>query len=132
VAQPFDPEPMRVTGAPFIIVAGAAAVSASENGVLATSAEGDRPLTIPTWFDRKGSARGTVGEAASIDAIALSSDGRMLALSENQSAARAAGSQVWLQDLASGARTRLTFNRGSTPVWSPDGRSLAYTSRGTA
>jgi len=128
VAQPFDPETIRVTGAPRIIVAGAAAVSASENGVLATSAEGDRPRTIPTWFDRKGSARGTIGEAASIDAIALSSDGRMLAVSENQPGARAAGSQVWLQDLASGARTRLTFNRGSTPVWSPDGRRLAYTS----
>jgi Tol biopolymer transport system component len=127
VALPFDPEAIRVTGASRIIVAGAAAVSASENGVLATSAEGDRPRTIPTWFDRKGTARGTIGEAASIDAIALSSDGRMLAVSENQPGARA-GSQVWLQDLASGARTRLTFNRGSTPVWSPDGRRLAYTS----
>jgi Tol biopolymer transport system component len=128
VAQPFDPDRAQVTGPPVTIVAGAVTASASEGGVLATSGAGTRPLTVPTWFDRVGSARGTVGDPGPLEAIALSSDGRRLAVGVADLGPGGSGSQVWLQDLPSGARTRLTFNRGSTPVWSPDGARLAYTS----
>ena len=128
VAQAFDLEALKVTGAPLTLAPGAAAVSASENGVLATSPEGGRPRTVPTRYDRKGTARGTIGDAGTIEAIALSPDGRTLAVADFEATPQRFGSQIWLHDLASGGRTRLTFNRGSTPVWSPDGRVVAYTS----
>jgi Tol biopolymer transport system component len=48
-------------------------------------------------------------------------------MSENASAGESR-SDIWLLDFATNARTRLTFNRGSTVVWSPDGARLAFTS----
>ena len=127
VAQPVDLGSLRVTGPAKTVVAGAIAVSASETGVLATSAQGSRPQTIATWFDRKGTPLGQVGEAALIEGIAISPDGRKLAVTE---AGGALGQRnaIWLRDFTSGARTRLTFEASSAPVWSPDGTTIAFTS----
>ena len=131
VAQPFDLDTASVTGAAITVVAGAFAVSASENGVLATSAPGSSPLTIPTWLDRKGTSVGQVGEAGLIDAVALSLDGRKLAVAEGSIGPAGRLNAIWLRDLASGARTRVTLNPdpAGTPVWSPDGTRIAFTTR---
>jgi serine/threonine protein kinase/WD40 repeat protein len=127
VAQAFDVDTMSVAGPPATIVGGAVAVSASETGVLATSVAGSRPLTIPTWFNRRGLPEGRIGQPGFIEAIALSSDGRKLATAQP---AGTTGVQLWLDDLVSGVRTRATFSgRGnSTPVWSPTATTLAFTS----
>jgi Tol biopolymer transport system component len=127
VAQSFDLNSMSATGAAMTVVAGAVAVSASANGVLATSAPGSRPRTVPTWFDRKGVALGSVGEAGPIDSVALSLDGRRLAIGENPFG----NGDIWLRDLVSGTGTRVTFNPGneSTPVWAPDGTRVTYGSQ---
>ena len=129
VARPFDLNTARVTGPPATLVAGAVAVSASEGGVLATSAAGNRPRTVPTWFDRTGKTLGTVGQPAYLDGIALSGDGGKLARSETTVGASGQTSTVWLEDLRSGSRSRVTFEgSGSTPVWSPAAQTLAFTS----
>ena len=131
VAQPFDPNTRGVTGAAITLVAGAISVSASDRGVLATSGAGSRPTTIPTWFDRTGASFGQVGQAGLIDAVALSPDGRRLAVTEGGTGpgGRGQGNAIWLRDLVSGARQRLTFNASSTPVWSADGARVAFTSQ---
>jgi Tol biopolymer transport system component len=126
-AQAFEVNTLKVTGAPAIVVAGAAAASASENGVLATSVAGSRPRTIPTWFDRKGTAIGGVGDPRLIEAIALTLDGRKLAESYNSTGGRGVV-DIWLRDLVSGAHTRVTFGpeARSAPVWSPDGSRIVF------
>jgi hypothetical protein len=129
VARPFDLNTARVTGAPTTLVAGAVAASASEGGVLATSAAGNRPRTVPTWFDRRGRSLGTVGQPAYLDGIALSADGQTLARSETVVGGAGQTATVWLEDMTSGSRSRVTFEgSGSTPVWSPMTRTLAFTS----
>jgi Tol biopolymer transport system component len=127
VAQSFDLNSMSATGAAMTVLAGAVAVSASANGVLATSALGSRQRTVPTWFDRKGVALGSVGDAGLIESVALSPDGRRLAVGENPGGS----GDIWLRDLVSGTSTRVTFNPGNegTPVWSPDGTTVIFSSQ---
>jgi serine/threonine protein kinase len=50
---------------------------------------------------------------------------KLLAYRDSQSTA---SGDIWVMDLARGVSTRLTFDRGlgGFPVWSPDGRSIAY------
>ena len=59
----------------------------------------------------------------------LSPDGKQLALD----AQYPSGGDIWLVDIATGRRKRVTLDEASewTPVWSPDGRRLAYMSYGT-
>lgn len=54
----------------------------------------------------------------------LSPDGRDLAF-----VLQSPANDVWLYDIARGAKTRFTFGSSSeSPRWSPDGRRIAYTS----
>lgn len=79
------------------------------------------------WFDRKGRVLGTVGESADYSNLALSPDGGRLAVSIRDSSRRR---DVWIFDLASGKRVRLTSDPAdeTNPVWSPDGKDVAYCS----
>ena len=128
VAQPFDENTLSITGQPQVLIPGAAAVSASSNGVLATSRAGKRPPFVPAWFDRNGKALGQVGDAGSIQSIALSPDGRKLAMDQFRDGPGVQSSDIWLRDLTGGSNTRLTFNpdSDSTPVWAPDGSRIVF------
>src|SRR5262249_1536094 len=122
IAQPFDLNTISPRGTATTLVAGAGTLSASETGILATSAVPGRQRAIPTWFDRKGTSLGEIGKAGVIEAIALSPDGRKLAVSEQGGGNGAQPNTIWLHDLASGTRTRATFGAtDGTPVWSADG-----------
>jgi serine/threonine protein kinase len=107
-------------------------VSISDAGVMAYWWGGPmkgRPVTELLWIDRSGRPLGTIGEAAAYGSPALSADGRRLVVSrfnpDNFT------QDLWTYDLASGLGSRLSFltsspGRWTAPVWSPDGRQIAY------
>jgi eukaryotic-like serine/threonine-protein kinase len=99
------------------------AFSVSSNGMLIyasganSAAEGQL-----TWFDVTGKVLGTLGERGNNDPR-ISPDGHRVALVKYGGP----NPEVWVFDKANGLRTRMsTESAGTTPVWSPDGKSIAY------
>jgi serine/threonine-protein kinase len=82
------------------------------------------------WVTRDGAASPVQAGWSFIPSVnpgvALSPDGRRLALS-----VRASGAEdIWIKDLAGGPMTRLTFAGSNIrPEWTADGRSVMYISR---
>jgi Tol biopolymer transport system component/predicted Ser/Thr protein kinase len=134
MAQSFDSDKAQVTGEPFPVVEripydpiGAFALfSVSQNGVLVYASRGlefDQQLNL---YDRSGKIVGTVGPAGNVAWPTISSDGHTVAvdLFDPQTWTR----DLWLYDIKRGSAARLTFNSTnlSNPVWSPDGRYIAF------
>jgi Tol biopolymer transport system component len=131
VARRFDAGTGTVSATAVPLSPGGIAVSGSETGVLVASAAGAHPRTVPTWFDRKGVALERIADGGYVESVALSPDGGKLVIAEHASGTPPIRNDIWVRDLAKGVRTRLTFNPGndSTPVWSPDGTRVAYSSQ---
>jgi Tol biopolymer transport system component len=134
MAQPFDTNRLELTGEAFPIADPVqedegrfhGIFSTSENGVL-TYVEGvsgpDRQLI---WVDRSGNKLGEVQGADAYADTQISPDGKRLSFTLEGS-----GYDIWVDDLARGVKTRLTFGSSSSQanqaeVWSPDGRQIAY------
>jgi Tol biopolymer transport system component len=137
VAQPLDVERGRLTGAPSPVAPSVAAwpsardwgwFSASATGVVAYK-EGSNlgPDSELVWFDRKGARLGALGKPAPYGQLALSPDERSVAV---EIAKPGESIDIWTIDLARGVGTRQTFDNADEidPVWSPDGRALAFAS----
>ncbi|HXT21687.1 MAG TPA: hypothetical protein VN923_13125, partial [Thermoanaerobaculia bacterium] len=79
------------------------------------------------WYDRGGRELGVVGPAtAGYRDPALSPDGRRLAV--NRTIGEPGVFQIFIVDAEGGSATRFTFETSQDwlPVWSPDGRRLAF------
>lgn len=81
--------------------------------------------TRATWFDRSGAILGVIGPT-DIRRARFSRDGRRIVMTVVDSASGTG--DLWIADAARGSAARLTNTPASEgfPVFSPDGRSIAY------
>jgi hypothetical protein len=80
----------------------------------------------PVWVSRQGQVEAWGTDARDFRNPRLSPDGRFLAVEINTGG----NEDVWVYDLERDVPTRLTFDEASdsSPVWSPDGQWIAFTS----
>jgi Tol biopolymer transport system component len=116
-----------LSGDPVPLFEGSSA-AAADNGALVYQKNGESRTQL-VWVDRSGRAVGIAAPAGEYGNIALSSDGTRVAFDRHQPTASAP--DVWILDLQRGVISRLTFAKtvASTPLWSPDGRYVAFASR---
>ncbi len=132
LARPFDPKGLRLSGdpltvagrVPYFALTGSADFAVSQKGALAF-VEGE-PQGRMAWFDRGGREVGTVGESRNLEALAISPDGRRVAVSVADN--KAGSSDLWIDDLGGQPPQRFTYSAGAefAPVWSPDGRQIVF------
>jgi serine/threonine protein kinase/Tol biopolymer transport system component len=133
MAQPFDPDTGKLSGEPQSVAKGVANdistwhmdASASGDGLLvfASGATGDWQLL---WVDRNGKQIGTVADKISnLRNMRISPQGDRIAMEMDNGV-----DDIWVLDVARGIKTRLTFGpvTNAYPVWSPDGKWIAYVS----
>jgi Tol biopolymer transport system component len=85
-------------------------------------------LSSLIWVDSTGKELGSVGKPSDATAPALSHDGKRIAWSISDPLTDRG--DIWIQDLARGTSTRLTFDAADefVPLWSPDDSMIVYVS----
>ncbi|HEY6448522.1 MAG TPA: protein kinase [Acidobacteriaceae bacterium] len=135
-AVPFDPASGAVTGDPRVIadVVGYqpsvyySAFTVSLNGTLVYSSHTSYTSSQLTWFDRAGKTLGTIGQPGLQANPNLSPDGSRVALDITD--LKSNNLDVWIEDTKGATNTRFTFDPAEEtgPIWSRDGKEIAYRS----
>jgi serine/threonine protein kinase/Tol biopolymer transport system component len=134
MAQPFDAHRLEPFGEAVPIAEQVGSFldygffSASSNGVLVYRSDAGQIYQL-TWLDQQGQILATVAEPDRYNNMALSPDGRRVAVSRTNPE-NTPNWDVWLLDVGRNTSTRLTYEqvRATFPVWSADGSSIIFDS----
>jgi len=131
---PFDLQRLTATGAAVPVVEGVlqspingdAQYSFSSTGSLVYVSRGIQSAQSKlVWVSRNGAEQPVAGPVHAYRSLRLSPDGRRAAVIIDEEE-----TQIWLYDLSRETLTRFTFggNYNSAPVWTPDGKRIAFMS----
>jgi eukaryotic-like serine/threonine-protein kinase len=132
VAQRFDIRQLKTEGEPVrladgIDVGGPGYAAFSVSDTTLAYRESTRVVSQLTWIDRRGQSVGTLGAPIVTEGLAISPDGRQIAVSRMDEKDRREPPSIWLIDAERGVSTRLTSgDESDNPVWSPDRKRIAF------
>jgi serine/threonine-protein kinase len=129
MGAPFDLRRLTVTGAPVPVIEGVLNIqySFSSAGTLVYVPGPNQAQLKLVWVDRRGMEQPVPAPAHNYVLPRISPDGRRIAAGIEETE-----SQIWLYDLTRDNLTRLTSegNTNIDPVWTPDGKRIAYKGAG--
>jgi serine/threonine-protein kinase len=133
MAVPFALDRLEVTGPPVPVLEGGrydshwtvAQFSVSDGGTLAYLPGQEAQTRNVVWVDRRGNSQTIPAPPRNYILPSLSPDDRRVALTTIEESVL----ETWILDIERGALTRFTFEGSNHfSVWTPDGRSLTFSS----
>ena len=132
--QPFDAKTLELKDDAIPVAenfdfegtSGSASLSVSNNGILAYSDQRST-TTIMTWFDRSGKEIKTIGDPQILGDFSISPDGKKMVLYRGDLGSK---SNLWILEFERETFSRFTFTPANEfcPLWSPDGKWIAFAS----
>ena len=135
-AQRFNLDEFTLQGEPAVIadgveqIGGSAAFTVSQTGTLAYQPQRANLGSRLTWLNRQGASLATLADDADYSNLELSPDGRRMLVSVRDPGTTTR--DIYIVDTVRGVRQRLTVDPSDerSAVWSADGASVIYNSRG--
>ena len=126
MAQPFDPETLRLTGEVFPVAEPVTQFSVSESDELAYMSGATAARQELVWLDRSGKQFESAGPSGDYANFRLSPDERSIVFNRTEGV----NVDIWVLDMTRRIPSRITFDPGvdNLPIWSHDGLRILWPS----